>query len=498
MSRQPALIATARHKRSDMTVSRREQRFVVLVTVCLLIVFGPIKALAYLAPFIFILGAMFYAGISTVNHLIKYGLILLGYAALGAVFFLLMPDFDLINHALFLLTGGCFLVLLYNLHSVATPAVMRRIAVVFAIFLLVEAVFGLVQGAVGVVRTGSFDVSNGDIVRGTIEPDFVLRPSAANPMFAVLISSLLFTLFGIWSDSRSRMRVFIFGLGLLAWVVASVLHTILFFVGSVAIALVLLIRFRAQLSSARTKRLRIFGLGVSVLFVLGLGSLLLPGNFATFPIFLEQTLQISPTSPSEKARATYSTFIFLPADAPLQPVVGIGPGQYSSRASLMRSGEYLTGGTLPLPAHVHPLADRYILKEWRIFVATRPTGGSTYFPYYSWLSLYGEFGLVGVACIVAVSVRAAWIFRTSRSQEFPRLSLAMLVLLFYVLLLGFQDNYWEIPQAVLPLVIMLRLGYSYLLRCRHGLEYSVRDDVKPGALATGKSLPLRGLPSGQL
>ena len=42
----------------------------------------------------------------------------------------------------------------------------------------------------------------------------------------------------------------------------------------------------------------------------------------------------------------------------------------------------------------------------------------------------------------------------------------LLVLLIYIALLGFQDNYWEWSQAIFPAVLILRLGWLYLLNER--------------------------------
>ena len=199
---------------------------------------------------------------------------------------------------------------------------------------------------------------------------------------------------------------------------------------------------------------------------------LLPGNVRSIPEFLRLTFVFGPDASSEKTRATYNSLMRLPEHVPWQPLIGLGPGQYSSRASLIRSGQYLQGGRLPLPDHAHPLAERYILSEWNAFIASSRTG-STFFPFYSWLTLYGEFGLMGVIVIVALMLLALRNFRRARSLEFPRLHLAMTILLLYVALLGLQDNYWELTQAILPAMLTLRIGYSYLARCRRGVEYQI-------------------------
>lgn len=183
----------------------------------------------------------------------------------------------------------------------------------------------------------------------------------------------------------------------------------------------------------------------------------------------------------------------LPEHVPWQPLIGLGPGQYSSRASLIRSGQYLQGGRLLLPDHAHPLAERYILSEWRGFVEMSRTS-STFFPFYSWLTVYGEFGLIGLTVVMLLIMLALSVFRRARSTEFPRLHLAMTILLLYVALLGLQDNYWELTQAILPAMLILRIGYDYLARCYRNLEYPA-PTVRPERSAVGQGgLAQRGKP----
>lgn len=452
-------------------LSKRERRFVHVFVLTLAICFSPWKALAFVAPFVFITGLIFYARISPINHLLKYAMALFSFAGVSSCYFLIMPDVNLFNALLFLVTSGSFLVLLYDLRSVATVALLRRLSIVALVFILVESLLGMVQGVVGALRRGSFDIGSGDIVRGTIDPLATAPPAASNAMFAVLLSTLLILLFASSPARLSPVRIAALAIGLVAWVLASVMHTLFFFAVAAALSLALVQRLALPV---RWLRRRSSGFStLAVLLICGglFAALLLPNNLQLTPYLFRLTFEFGPNSPSEKTRATYNTLFRLPQDAPLQPLIGLGPGQYSSRASLIRSGEYLMGGRLPLPNHVHPLTDRYILSEWRFFLNTRPNGGSTFFPFYSWLSIYGEFGWFGVAAVVGLIVTALHTFRRARSVEFPRLHLAMTILLLYVALLGFQDNYWEIAQAILPAFLILRFGYSYLGRCRRGVEH---------------------------
>lgn len=457
------------------SLSSRERRFVHIFVLTLAICFSPFKPLAALVPFIFIAGLVFYAGISSVNHLLKYAMVLMSFAGVSLIYFLIIPDFDLINALLFLVTAGSFLVLFYDLRSVATVALLRRISVVALIFLLFESLVGTMQGIIAFLRNGTFDGFNGDFVRGTIDPLLTAAPAASSVMFALLLSTLLILLFSTSPVRPSPVRLATLGIGLVAWLLTSTMHMIFFFSIAAVVGLILMMRL---VWTIRWSRWRSSGfLALAGILICGglLAFTLMPNNLRQTPNYLRLTFELRPDSQSEKVRATYNTLFLLPQEVPIQPLIGLGPGQYSSRASIIRSGQYLMGGRLPLSDHAHPLAQSYILSEWQSFLNIRQYSSSTFFPFYSWLSTYGEFGWMGVAGVVTLILLALRTFRRTRSAEFPRLNLAMTILLLYVALLGVQDNYWEIAQAIFPAFLILRVGYSYLDRCRRGAEYLVPE-----------------------
>ncbi|MCS6880083.1 MAG: hypothetical protein RMK84_04295 [Oscillochloridaceae bacterium] len=473
-------------------LSQRERRFVHVFILTLAICYSPFKALAMLAPFILIAGLIFYVQASPINHLLKYIMALLTFAGISAFYALITPAFDVFNALLFLVTASSFLVLLYDLRTIATPALLQRLVVVVVVVVWIEALLGMAQGLAGFARARTFDVGVGDIVRGTIDPFVLAPPAASNAMFAILLSTLLIFLVGFSPARLSLPRLVALGIGLTAWVMASVLHTLIFFATAALLSVLLLAPLAIPKRWSRGRSSGCLILAGILLLTTGLTVTLLPANVRSAREFLRLTFVFRPDAPSEKTRATYNTLVRLPEHVPWQPLIGLGPGQYSSRASLIRSGQYLQGGRLPLPDHAHPLAERYILSEWRAFIDSARTG-STFFPFYSWLTVYGEFGLIGLTTVILLILLALGCFRQARSTEFPRLHLAMTILLLYVALLGFQDNYWELTQAILPAMLTLRIGYSYLARCQRGLEYPARTQrpersvVGQGGLAqTGK------------
>lgn len=442
-------------------ISASQKRFLILYALALLTVFNPFKAIGQLSAMIFLLGLIGFAQVSVTNHIIKFLLFGLVLAGVGAFYAIVAPEFSAVNYLFFVVTASSLLLLLCNFTSIATPQLLGYIALISMLMLGFQASYGVLQAIVGAIRGSGFDVGNGDLVRGTIEPSFEPTVSASNPIFAILISSLLIFAAGVERGRPPRWRIALYTLGLLAWVLASVMHTILFFMSAMLLTFVVSLRLTIRMRRRYRSMLLVF-LG-AITFIVVLVPLVLPTNVANIPMFLTNTLDISPNADSEKARAIYNTLALLPTTVPYQPLIGLGPGHYSSRASLIRSGEYLGQGTVAgFPPYITEASDRYILPLWRSIILYRPGIGSTYFPFSSWLSLYGELGLIGVASAGLLIGRLVWRLRRLNSQEFPYLHLALIVLVFYLALLGFQDNYWEFTQAVFPAFLLFKLGYDYL------------------------------------
>ena len=439
----------------------RETRFVLLYILTLAIAFSPIKAIGQFIGIICLLGLIFFVQVRPTTHLLKYSLVLLVFTALGCLYFLILPEFSFINYLLFLITASSFLILIYDLRPVMSPSLLNKLAFITLVVIFFQAAYGILQGIVAAAQTGSFDIANGDVVRGTIEPGFFPSGLGGNVMYAILLSSLLVFSLGASRLRFSWPRIVIYATCALAWVTASVLHTILFF-GVAAVVALLIVKVPRR-KKWISKKIRQFRLGTVVIMLLItiLLPVIIPSNLNTLPNFLSYTLDIREDSYSEKSRATYYLFTELPEEYPLQPIIGLGPGQYSSRAALILTGQYLRGSSLPLPNYISTATGKFILPLWESFLL-KPGQGSTYFPFSSWLSLYGETGILGILFIVVVTLTLVFNLRRWNSQHFPGINLSLLILIFYILFLGFQDNYWEFTQAIFPAFFTLSIGYNYL------------------------------------
>ncbi len=175
--------------------------------------------------------------------------------------------------------------------------------------------------------------------------------------------------------------------------------------------------------------------------------------------------------PSPKVTAAYDTLVRLPLDVPFQPAVGVGLGSYSSWAQLLLSGVYFErfladrAARNPLPVSYRPEAWNYVLSNLsplkdRWFVESLSAQ-----PYFAWMSLYAEVGLVGIFLIwVAAKPTLLPLFRRplERFSGPPRrlgveagLRLALVCYSFFVFALGFVDNYFEYPWLIMPWMVGL-------------------------------------------
>ena len=384
----------------------------------------------------------------------------------GVVYALLMPEFSFGNYFLFFITISSFLITFSVIGPIVDASLLKRLASISLAVLTVEAAIGVVQAVVAYSRSGTFGGSTGDAVCGTIA--LVPVPATGgNVMFAILVSSLFLFVLAASEKKATRPRLAAYAIVLLAWLLASAVHTLVFFGMAVVLAGLLGVK-RANSAGPRSRprgrgRAGCLAATGTVILVAGLAFLFIPGNISRLPTVARETLDIREGGASPKAVATYLTLSELPRDVPLQPLIGIGPGQYSSRASLIRSGEYLRRGQMELfPEYLGSYADRYILLLYRPMIQAGRARGSSYVPFYSWLSLYGEMGFVGVVLVLWLIYRAGTSFREGRTAMFARMPLLMLVLLLYVCLLGFHKNYWEWSQAVFPAFLILKLGHVYL------------------------------------
>jgi hypothetical protein len=196
-------------------------------------------------------------------------------------------------------------------------------------------------------------------------------------------------------------------------------------------------------------------------------------NFARIIPFTTYTLELQ----TPRSQVVYRVMTDMPAEYPWMPLIGIGSGQFSSRAGLIGSGMYFGGPAHPLPlpliegAMSKPFRD-YVLPLW-LRMAFQPQvndSSAIYKPFLSWLSVYVEWGAIGVMLLLGMIIRLLWQLKRYTQIRALRLqAFAIAAGILFIFLSGATENYWEVSQALLVGLMLLKVQYANL---RYGLQTS--------------------------
>jgi hypothetical protein len=438
--------------------------FVGVLVVC----FSPLKVLAYAAPFGFLFWLLSRAPwLMPRNRLIG---VIGGTVAVGVFYRLVAPEFLLGNYFLAVITYSAFFpVLIVDARQLASKELMRRMLLLCSAVVLFEGILGIAQAVYGATQTGGFGGWNGDHVEGTIHPQPAPDSTFSNPMFAINMAAMM--LAGLCAPDafgpRKRLRLII---GCVVLVLASVIHVLIFLVAAIACGL-LLARTRRTGAIDRTARRNIV---LALFIVVGLSYAAMPKELANITNYADMTFDMENLD-IPRAIMLYRVYTELPEDAPQQPFIGLGPGQFSSRACMLASGVELGGGggdRLKAPPLMTPQAT-YLAKDYGVALMISVaeldrTGyffGSTQQPFFSLLALYTEIGILGMLVIAFAVGRALWRCRR-RLREVPALRLQVLsfsAMTFFFVFLGWQHIYWEVPQVVMVGFLLMKVIYANIM-----------------------------------
>ena len=432
-------------------VSKRQRAVLYAIIFAALICWSPFNLLAYTAPFL-VLGLMVIWGRDF--RLLNRAVIGLCLWITMTVFYpLINSNFQFANALISLVTwAGLVVLLILPTSRLSGNWLYLKAQKVAWIILAIEAVWGIVQGLYGYTQTGTFDLATGDFIEGTIHPWLGAELAYSNVMFAINIAILLLFLFPSLIRKLSYRKIFVYALGLLAFVMASVVHVILFL--GIAVGAALFINYGARLRLSRLIRIGVLFGGLFLI-----AWIFLPKNLSHIKLYGRQLLQ----GEVPKTQSVLVALQEMPEDNWYLPLIGLGPGQYASRAGLISSGRYF-GGRNPrqisyLPNQFTESQRKYLLPLWDWYLSN-PYFGSTQVPYFSWLAIYTEWGLFGWLIVVIILVRIInSIRRLERNYHFEKWSLVAAVALFF--LLGFQENNWEVPQAWFSGLLFFKVMYGY-------------------------------------
>lgn len=474
------MAANGRTAAQQSAQTAKQTRFLIVYLLGLAMAFSPSKALGQIAPLIVMFLLIFFVQVRPKMHLRRFTLVLAGYLALGAFYSRWLTDFNLIGYLLFLVTASALLFLFFDFSTLVEPNFMRRLGHWTLPIILLQSIYGIIQFILSVAALG-FVPTIGDAVWGTLAPPLDRRYAGTSPFFIILISTLAIFVVGV-TPRLTWSRVYALTVVALCWMVAELLHSVVYFAAALAMTALVLYLFGKR--GARSRHRGVFVAVVFLLVLFGAGFLLHGNNYSRIVGVVSSVTDYGPEAKFRKLRAVYFTLERVPEEEPRQPWFGLGPGQYSSRAALMLTGDYLARASFPLPDYMSPLTERYIMP---LFYRTN---SSTHSPASSWIALYGETGWTGVAILLLLMLWASWHFARNPSPLFPRLNFAMLTLMFYMFFMGIQNVYWEYTQAIFPMMLLFKLGYDYVTVEQRRLQ------PVPAPTAQAAPLPdMSGLPN---
>ena len=451
-------------KIKSMTQYHHVYLFVFVFT--LVLCWSPLKLGAYFSPWIAL--TWYILSTKSTRSLVRLILLFVLWVVFTLPHLLFVPNFAYSSALLTLLTYGSFLFILSTpTKPLAGKQLQRKIERIVRWFVLVQGIIGIVQAIYGFSINRTFDVDNGDYVEGTIHLALTAERTFSNPMFAVNMAMLLLYLFPFVLIYRKDR--FIFAIGLVSLILASVLHVLLFF----AVAAVLAFIFYAP-KILLYRRTHFFV--ATMLLISAISIYVLQHNVSTISSFVKTTLNGN----TPRAQIVLRTMSDMPVEYPLMPVIGLGPGQFSSRAGLIGTGMYFGSPNnpkpLPLlsPSMSKPFHD-YLLDLWLSLQLSNSVNktSTTYKPFFSWLSLFSEGGaVVFIIMLISVWRVLAYARKGDKDKKFQyylnRLAFGTGVI--FIFLLGMQENYWEIPQAIFVGLLILKLQYANI---RYGASHSL-------------------------
>lgn len=456
-------ISTNSTTTAKMYVGRYNRAYFYAFIIVLLLCWSPSKLLGYLAPWL----ALGWFLLATRSHrTLRNSIVLFSlWFGLTLVHALLTPGFVAHSAILSFITYGAFFFIaaIPTKFIVADGRTMRQTLAVARWIVLFQGSWAVSQAILAASRTGTFDGATGDAVAGTIRP-LGFSPDLSNPIFAINMALLLvFLLPSLVLERKGLVPVV---LGTVSLIMASVVHVLLLLGISLVLAFIIY-----SPSFFRQKRGIITTVGFVTMVLLA--SNLLSHNFSTARNFARYTLD----GRTPRAQVILRAVDEMPGAYPWMPIIGLGPGQFSSRAGLIGTGLYFGTPLNPTPIPLLPTDmsipfEKYVSDLWfSLFfdssgnaIHSMDNTSSTVKPYFSWLSMYTEFGLLGFAMVVILS---GWVLlRVRRRVRTPAQRLTAVSFgtgLIFIFLIGIQENYWEVPQAILVGITLLKVQYANLI-----------------------------------
>ena len=439
---------------------------------CLIVVLLPVKNAAYIAPALYLMIMWWHGEYRVIGRVAMLSASLLAISSVAVLADHLMGrTVNVAGIWLGIITYAPLLILLCeSFNRTIDQSTYEQIAKVCCWFIIFQTFVGVFQ----FLATG-----NSDAVCGTMGllDGFRQSITIAQVYFTFVVFGMVLFLVPLANETLPRIAI---AAGALICVLAQSGHQTIFFVATLILC-----------GLVRISHIGTFVRTVAAAVVL---SLLV---FQIYPETLAVTREwygkVTDTANSPK-RLVYEGAISI-LQEPKNLVLGTGLGQYSSRAALIASNEYLT---VRLPSFMtgrseyfnHHIAPSLLLFD------EFGEGSAIAKPYMSAISLPVELGLVLMMALAAVTFRSivgCMRLMSAHSDQVRTIGFTMMVGIVFFILCCFIENYAEFSQAVfVPFILFIVAGSrartilsaseSNLLQSRVSASDFIRQPYRPARI----------------
>lgn len=401
--------------------------------IALIIAFSPFKIVAYAIPYILVLVFLIIHPLKSVfEKAVVFMFVSFSYIVLWKF---LSADYMIFSGFLSLLTLSSYLIFFTVPSRYFFYVKGESLNKAFILILLIQIVVAIFQFVYGVSQTGTIDGSTGDFIEGTIDLPLASSRSFSNPMFAVAMASVTIAIIPTLSKNL-MMKVLIFCCFSVI-IICSVMHVTIFLLISIIISYFIVYGF--SILTLRNISLLLF-----IIIAIVAVNLLMPKNVGNISESYEVISNLE----------GYKQLAYIHAWKEVDNILGFGPGQLASKAAFISSG-FMHGGSISIFNAENMSREFSLIMSplWQQMNLEFISPGSSQTPFSSWLSILSEFGILAVfVCIYAVykMIKAkSYIKKGKEIYAFSFFTLGV-----FIFLIGFQDMYWETPQ-IMTLVILL-------------------------------------------
>lgn len=454
------------------------ETFIIALIICL----SPLKAVALFSPFIcltwFIVRSKSGFTLRKLFFLITgWGLLLLFYNVYGSQIGL---DFNPSNGIVSLIFySAIILAFAFPFKLTSNDYNYVRYTRIILFVLAIEGLWGIMQKTLAPIILGT---QSGDVVEGTINPfSFIFGHSGfSNQFFAINIVCFLFFCYPFIIANKKKAIPFM--LAFIALILASVGHV--FYSMLMALSLTFLI-FEGHNIFVKPKLLIAFSTLFLIIIIVfaNLDSAMYELSKQEFDSFV--------SGESAKTRAAYTAIFEAGAEYPTMHLVGVGPGQYSSRAGIVSTGTYfgLSEFFTAIPFlninTTKPLED-FVMEDWNFITENfldpemTFTTSTMHRPFFSVLSVYAEFG--GLTLILIVYFILKQVFRLRKkytslkssgvNPHVRQLAFSCSATILFLFFIGMYENYYESPQGIFLGILLVLIMRSIVFSKQNDLNLS--------------------------